>query len=620
MATALDRAALPRDALLSQWTQHAACADAELDACATELRQARHVQRAWAAGGVVGDAAQRAEHAAQRAEAAECLSAALWSVLEERAKLLGDDDMVDAATSSALDKAHTRATRAWRVLSSLRGLSRAARDVRREVDGDAVPWLNARYKARRRACDGGEPLLAFLLQRGGLASDDAHPVADAAWWATLAQDGDGINPSEVEDASIPTASDDATLDHRLAAACVVSGDVALRRAVLDGSDGVEAVRKGAIALQDTAAAVFLPPGIVDVAAVCWGLDVADGLASEASDEEGLSAARAAFARAAPLAADLGARYGDSSAGLRLLLARRIGRLADLDVAAALFALAALADGDDSRFAVARSVAHSNARRPDRALQVLRAADDRENDETLHSARMRVFEALWARGDRSACAQLPVTFRDEKALAEVLAPKARGGDRAAGDCLVAALLRRRRVADAQRLRPFASPRALKALDVAKASHGSAEPLEGRYCPYLAALEQGASTKMADEEPARVDVWPAAPDNDQGEDQVMRERPQQRREDQGNDDEEEASHEGPAHVVAAPFTLPAPPTQPRFSFSLPPAPPSSHSIFDGITGGEEKSQTEVNVTSPVVDEGRAGTRSPQRADAEPARQPR
>ena len=164
----------------------------------------------------------------------------MWSVLEERAKLLGDDDMVDAATSSALDKAHTRATRAWRVLSSLRGLSRAARDVRREVDGDAVPWLNARYKARRRACDGGEPLLAFLLQRGGLASDDAHPVADAAWWATLAQDGDGINPSEVEDASIPTASDDATLDHRLAAVCVVSGDVALRRAVLDGSDGVEA--------------------------------------------------------------------------------------------------------------------------------------------------------------------------------------------------------------------------------------------------------------------------------------------------------------------------------------------------------------------------------------------
>ena len=130
MATALDRAALPRDALLSQWTQHAACADAELDACATELRQARHVQRAWAAGGVVGDAAQRAEGAAQRAEAAECLSAALWSVLEERAKLLGDDDMVDAATSSALDKAHKRATRAWRVLSSLRGLSRAARDVR----------------------------------------------------------------------------------------------------------------------------------------------------------------------------------------------------------------------------------------------------------------------------------------------------------------------------------------------------------------------------------------------------------------------------------------------------------------------------------------------------------
>ena len=217
--------------------------------------------------------------------------------------------------------------------------------------------------------------------------------------------------------------------------------------------------------------------------------MADGLASEASDEEGLAAARAAFARAAPLAADLGSRYGDSSGGLRLLLARRIGRLADLDVAAALFALAALADGDDSRFAVARSVAHSNARRPDRALQVLRAADDRVSDETLHSARMRVFEALWARGDRKACAQLPVTFRDEKALAEALAPKARGGDRAAGDCLVAALLRRRRVADAQRLRPFASPRALKALDVAKASHVSAEPLEGRYCPYLAALEQG-----------------------------------------------------------------------------------------------------------------------------------
>ena len=62
----------------------------------------------------------------------------------------------------------------------------------------------------------------------------------------------------------------------------------------------------------------------------------------------------------------------------------------------------------------------------------------------------------ARGDRKACAQLPVTFRDEKALAEALAPKARGGDRAAGDCLVAALLRRRRVADAQRLRPFAVP--------------------------------------------------------------------------------------------------------------------------------------------------------------------
>ena len=36
-------------------------ADAELDACATELRQARHVQRAWASGVVVGDAAQRAE-------------------------------------------------------------------------------------------------------------------------------------------------------------------------------------------------------------------------------------------------------------------------------------------------------------------------------------------------------------------------------------------------------------------------------------------------------------------------------------------------------------------------------------------------------------------------------
>ena len=213
-------------------------------------------------------------------------------------------------------------------------------------DSDAVPWLNARYKARKRAAsvDKGEPLLAFLLQRGGLASDDAHPVADAAWWATLAQDGDGTSSNEVDDASVPTASDDATLDHRLAAACVVSGDVALRRAVLDGSDGVEAVRKGALALQETAAAVFLPPGIVDVAAVCWGLDVADGLASEASDEEGLSAARAAFARAAPLAADLGARYGDSSAGLRLLLARRIGRLADLDVAAALFALAALADG------------------------------------------------------------------------------------------------------------------------------------------------------------------------------------------------------------------------------------------------------------------------------------
>ena len=51
----------------------------------------------------------------------------------------------------------------------------------------------------------------------------------------------------------------------------------------------------------------------------------------------------------------------------------------------------------------------------------------------------------------------MTFRDEKALAEALAPKARGGDRAAGDCFVAALLRRRRVADAQRLRPFASPR-------------------------------------------------------------------------------------------------------------------------------------------------------------------
>merc|ERR1712097_229437 len=88
--------------------------------------------------------------------------------------------------------------------------------------------------------------------------------------------------------------------------------------------------------------------------------------------------------------------------------------------------------------------------------------------------------------------------------------------------------------------------------------------------------------------------------------MRERPQQRREDQGNDDEEEASHEGPAHVVAAPFTLPAPPTQPRFSFSLPPAPPSSHSIFDGITGGEEKSSGEANVTSPV-DEGRADARA-------------
>ena len=83
-------------------------------------------------------------------------------------------------------------------------------------------------------------------------------------------------------------------------------------------------------------------------------------------------------------------------------------------------------------------------------------------------------------------------------------------------------------------------------------------------------------MADEDPARVDVWPAAPDNDQGEDQVMRERPQQRREDQGGGEDDEASHEGPAHVVAAAapaFALPAPATQPRFSFSLPPAPPSS-----------------------------------------------
>ena len=53
------------------------------------------------------------------------------------------------------------------------------------------------------------------------------------------------------------------------------------------------------------------------------------------------------------------------------------------------------------------------------MQVLRAADDHIEDATLHSARMRVFEALWARGDRKACAQLPVTFRDEKALAEAL---------------------------------------------------------------------------------------------------------------------------------------------------------------------------------------------------------
>mgnify|MGYP007071510979 CR=1 FL=1 len=119
---------------------------------------------------------------------------------------------IEGGARGAFHRCEEAVTRAWRVLSSLRGLSRAARDVRREVDGDAVPWLNARYKARRRACDGGEPLLAFLLQRGGLASDDAHPVADAAWWATLAQDGDGINPKEVEDAAIPTASDDATLD------------------------------------------------------------------------------------------------------------------------------------------------------------------------------------------------------------------------------------------------------------------------------------------------------------------------------------------------------------------------------------------------------------------------
>ena len=361
-----------------------------------------------------------------------------------------------------------------------------------------------------------------------------------------------------------------------------------------------------MALQDTAAAVFLPPGIVDVAAVCWGLDVADGLASEASDEEGLSAARAAFARAAPLAADLGARYGDSSAGLRLLLARRIGRLADLDAAAALFALAALADGDDSRFAVARSVAHSNARRPDRALQVLRAADDRADDATLHTARMRVFEALWAQGDRKACAQLPVTFRDEKALAEALAPKARGGDRAAGDCLVAALLRRRRVADAQRLRPFASPRALKALDVAKASHVSAEPLEGRYCPYLSALEQGASTKMADEDPARVDVWPAAPDNDQGEDQVMRERPQQRREDQGGGEDDEASHEGPAHVVAAPSRCPLH-QRSRASPSRCRRRRRRHIRSSTASpAARRKVSTEVNVASPV-DEGRADARA-------------
>ena len=73
--------------------------------------------------------------------------------------------------------------------------------------------------------------------------------------------------------------------------------------------------------QDTAEAVFLPPGIVDVAAVCWGL--AWRTALRAGERRGLSA-RAAFARAAPLAADLGARYGDSGAGLRLLLAGASG--------------------------------------------------------------------------------------------------------------------------------------------------------------------------------------------------------------------------------------------------------------------------------------------------------
>ena len=594
MASAHDRAALPRNELLRQWMQHAACADAELDACATELRQARHVQRAWAAGGVVGDAAQRAQSASERCEAAECLSSALWSVLEERAKLLGDDDMVDAATSSALDAAHARATRAWRILSSLRGLTKAARDVSREVDREAVPWLNARYKARQRASgEGGEPLLALLLKRGGMDANDAHPVADATWWTRLAQDGAGNEPGEVPDAAVPSASDDATMDHRLAAACFVSGDVALRRAVKDGAAGSEAVRLGARALQATAAAVFLPSGVADVAAVCWGLDVADGLALEARDAEGLNAARAAFSRAAPLAADLGSRYGDAHGGLRLALARRIGRLAELDATAALFALASLADGDDARFAVARSVAHSRARRPDRALHVLRAADDTEDAAALSLARIAVFARLWRLGERAACAQLPVTFRDEQALARALAPLSRSGDRAAGDCLVAALLRRRRVADAQRLRPFASPRALKALDVAKASHGSAEPLNARYCPYLDALEQGASAAMVDDPPPRVDVWPAAPDSHAGENAEMRERaPQQHQEDADEDEGQE--HEGPARVVAA--------AAPRFSLSLPPAPPT-HTIFDGITGGEEKQQS---ITSPV-DAGRADARA-------------
>ena len=594
MASAHDRAALPRNELLRQWTQHAACADAELDACATELRQARHVQRAWAAGGVVGDAAQRAQSASERCEAAECLSSALWSVLEERAKLLGDDDMVDAATSSALDAAHARATRAWRILSSLRGLTKAAQDVSREVDREAVPWLNARYKARQRASgERGEPLLALLLKRGGMDANDAHPVADATWWTRLAQDGAGNEPGEVPDAAVPSASDDATMDHRLAAACVVGGDVALRRAVKDGAAGSEAVRLGARALQATAAAVFLPSGVADVAAVCWGLDVADGLALEARDAEGLNAARAAFSRAAPLAADLGSHYGDAHGGLRLALARRIGRLAELDATAALFALASLADGDDARFAVARSVAHSRARRPDRALQVLRAADDKEDAAALSLARIAVFARLWRLGEKAACAQLPVTFRDEQALARALAPLSRSGDRVAGDCLVAALLRRRRVADAQRLRPFASPRALKALDVAKASHGSAEPLDARYCPYLDALEQGASAAMVDDPPPRVDVWPAAPDSHAGEDAEMRERALQQHQEDADEDEGH-EHEGPARVVAA--------AAPRFSFSLPPAPPT-HTIFDGITGGEEKHQS---ITSPV-DAGRADARA-------------